>query len=166
MSSKIDHVGPKVPKSDAKRYPKVSQKSSKWTWLDLSKHMAVTTRMPLWATSGEVGWRLFSCLLSAHPLFTFFCNFGGFGSKNGAKWGRYSAVKWSPFSPFSSKWPKWSPRGATASKKTPKWSPRVPKWSPEASQIEVVGLKTVVKKGRAFRPFRQSTTHTTRRKTL
>ena len=63
------------------------------------------------------------------------------------------------------KWQKWAPRGPKASQKTPKWSPRVPKWSPKASQIEVLGLKTVVKKGREFRPFRRSTTHTTQHNT-
>ena len=46
--------------------------------------------------------------------------------------------------------PKVAPREVKASKKTSKLSPRVPKWSPRASQMKVLGLKTVVKKDESF----------------
>ena len=125
--------------------------------------------MPHWAPPGEVRWRLFSRLLSGHPLFTSFWDFYGFLAETGAKMEDTLAAEWHPFSrnsdTFAGEWPQWAPRGPKASKKTPKWSPRVPKWSPKASQIEVLGLKTVVKKGREFRPFRRSTTHTTHHNT-
>ena len=96
------------------------------------------------------------------PTFhTFLEIFMDLDPKRVPKWSRILRRNGTHFRQIPPKWPKWAPRGAKASKKTPKWSPRVPKWSPKASQIEVLGLKTVVKKGREFRPFRRSTTHTT-----
>ena len=71
------------------------------------------------------------------------------------------AGKWLHFLIDSYKVAKVGPEGGQGLQKTPKWSPRVPKWSPKASQIYVLGFKTVVRKGREFRPFRWSTTDTT-----
>ena len=104
------------------------------------------------------------CFLDTHfsQLFRIFLDFC---LQRVPKWTTRSRGNGTHFRQIPPKWPKWAPRGPKASQKTPKWSPRVPKWSPKASQIEVLGLKTVVKKGREFRPFRRSTTHTTQHNT-
>ena len=102
------------------------------------------------------------CFLDTHFSLLFWI-FLDFCPKRVPKWTTILRRNGTHFRQIPPKWQKWAPRGPKASQKTPKWSPRVPKWSPKASQIEVLGLKTVVKKGREFRPFRRSTTRTTQR---
>ncbi len=135
MRSKIYHLCPKVSKSDSKRYPKESQKSSKWTWLDLSKHMVITAWEPHWPTSGEVWWRCFFQLLSGRPLFACVLHFDGKLSKNDTKMDSTSPAKWPPLLINSPKVVQLGPKGGQGIQKDTKMKPRVTTIDPKGTKM-------------------------------
>ena len=113
--------------NDLKWYPKVTPKSPKWTWLDLSKTMAVIDPMRFWPSLGGVGIRVFFCLLSWRLLFDVFGDFCQL-------WGQNEVSMWLPgggsmgslFRAFLSFGPSWGSNASRSSPKSPRNHPRPP----------------------------------------
>ena len=123
---------PKVPKSYAKREPKLCEKLVKWMLLDLSKHMVFTVQNTHWAVSGELWEHILSTLLSGHSFVVICVDFWDLGCQKGPQnvgvFFPRTHENWTPSPKSSPRGPEpcpWAEKGAQRSQNVTKSYPKV-----------------------------------------